>query len=354
MIRMFKTLNRIKFSTTSSIRSHIGSKPIEVPSDLKILLITTQQGTGGTSKDQNLGKRCGVDRLESLKKTLIVEGRLGRMRIDLKPFIDIRFLKKTVEGLKTDENLGRISDETDLIRSLVGEGGGDEGTSYDLISSGTFPGTLRVLITSSNPSPSQHNHHHHHHHHQQETNQTKRVGTVVEPSRRVFVDEKLKRFERSMWGLTRSLISNSVTGTTVGFESTIELVGVGYRATLEDVPILNNRLIHQPTATSSTTHKTRADDDDDDDDDENLKARKKRLNLRVGYSHPILIDLPSTNSFLSCDLVSNSKIILRGIDKQELGLFCASIRRFRPPEPYNGKGIYLNGETVKRKEARRK
>lgn len=142
------------------------------------------------------------------------------------------------------------------------------------------------------------------------------------------LDEKEKR-QRGIWGLTRALVSNAVQGVTEGFTSSLELVGVGYRAALEDIPPHPNEQVGSQT-------------------------KRQRLNLRVGYSHPVLINLPDSNTFLSCEVPSPNRILLKGIDKQELGLLGAGIRKWRPPEPYNGKGIYLNGEVIKRKEVKKK
>ncbi|KAH9809002.1 ribosomal protein L6, alpha-beta domain-containing protein [Melampsora americana] len=128
-------------------------------------------------------------------------------------------------------------------------------------------------------------------------------------------DERLKK-QRGTWGMSRALLANAVNGVQTGFTSVLKLVGVGYRASLE--------------------------------------KENTCLNLRVGYSHPVLIELPKTKTFLGCELSNPTEIIIKGIDKQELGLLGASIRKWRPPEPYNGKGIYLNGETIKRKEAKKK
>lgn len=146
---------------------------------------------------------------------------------------------------------------------------------------------------------------------------------------KVTIEDQTVRRQKGNWGLTRALLANAVQGVTEGFTSSLELVGVGYRAALEDVPPLPGTPADQETG-------------------------KKRLNLRVGYSHPVLVDLPETATFISCEVPSPNRILLRGIDKQELGVLAATIRKWRPPEPYNGKGIYLDNEVIKRKEAKKK
>lgn len=111
---------------------------------------------------------------------------------------------------------------------------------------------------------------------------------------------------RSLHGLTRTLISNMVEGVTKGFEKTLELVGVGYRATMQG----------------------------------------QKLVLAVGYSHPVEFDPPKG---LEIEVPSPNKIIVRGIDKEQVGALAANIRATREPEPYKGKGIKYEGEYIRRK-----
>ncbi len=114
---------------------------------------------------------------------------------------------------------------------------------------------------------------------------------------------------RSLHGTTRSLIANMILGVTDGFERRLELVGVGYRAN---------------------------------------KAGQK-LVLNVGYSHPVEFE-PEQN--IEIDVPENTKIIIKGIDKERVGELAANIRAVRPPEPYKGKGIKYEGEYVRRKEGK--
>lgn len=114
---------------------------------------------------------------------------------------------------------------------------------------------------------------------------------------------------RALHGLTRTLINNMVTGTTAGFEKKLEIVGVGYRAQLQDT----------------------------------------KLVLNVGYSHPVEFPAPGGISF---EVPAPTKITIKGIDKQQVGQIAANIRAVRPPEPYKGKGIRYENETVRRKEGK--
>jgi len=114
------------------------------------------------------------------------------------------------------------------------------------------------------------------------------------------------RKSRSLHGLTRTLIQNMVTGVTAGFTKSLEIVGVGYRA----------------------------------------EADKERLTLNVGYSMPVLMEVPEG---LSVEVEKNTVIHVRGIDKQRVGELAARIRRVRKPEPYRGKGIRYLGEQIRRK-----
>jgi len=113
-------------------------------------------------------------------------------------------------------------------------------------------------------------------------------------------------FHRGLHGLTRTLIANMVDGVTKGFEKNLEIVGVGYRATLKG-------------------------------DD---------LELAVGYSHPVLIVRPEGIFF---EVPSPTRITVRGNDKEQVGEVAASIRKVRKPEPYKGKGIRYEGEYVRKK-----
>ncbi len=114
------------------------------------------------------------------------------------------------------------------------------------------------------------------------------------------------RKSRSLHGLTRTLIQNMVTGVTAGFTKSLEIVGVGYRA----------------------------------------EADKDKLTLNVGYSTPVVMEVPEG---LSVEVERNTIIHVRGIDKQRVGELAARIRRVRKPEPYRGKGIRYLGEQIRRK-----
>lgn len=112
-------------------------------------------------------------------------------------------------------------------------------------------------------------------------------------------------------GTMRSLVNNMVIGVSEGFEKKLELTGVGYRA----------------------------------------KAQGNTLNITVGYSHPIDYQLPEG---VTAETPSQTEIVLKGADKQRLGQVAAEIRKFRPAEPYKGKGIRYSDEQVFRKEAKKK
>ena len=116
---------------------------------------------------------------------------------------------------------------------------------------------------------------------------------------------------RAMWGLSRTLVSNMVTGVTTGFEQTLELVGVGYRAAMKG----------------------------------------NALSLQLGFSHDVDIAPPTGVTFAT---PKQTEVKISGIDKQLVGETAARIRRIRPPEPYKGKGIRYAGETVRRKEGKKK
>ena len=114
---------------------------------------------------------------------------------------------------------------------------------------------------------------------------------------------------RSLHGTTRSLLSNMVEGVSKGFEKSLELIGVGYRA----------------------------------------QKQGKKLVLNVGYSHPVEFE---PEEGLEVEVPANTKIIVKGINKERVGALAANIRQVRPPEPYKGKGIRYEGEYVRRKEGK--
>ena len=114
---------------------------------------------------------------------------------------------------------------------------------------------------------------------------------------------------KSYHGLTRTLIDNMVVGVTQGFEKKLEINGVGYRASKED----------------------------------------KKLVMNLGYSHPIVI--PETED-IQIDVPDANHIVIKGIDKQKVGQFAAEVRGKRPPEPYKGKGVKYDYETIRRKEGK--
>jgi large subunit ribosomal protein L6 len=116
---------------------------------------------------------------------------------------------------------------------------------------------------------------------------------------------------QAMWGLSRSLVNNMVVGVTQGYEKTLELVGVGYRATMKG----------------------------------------QALSMQLGYSHDVDVKPPPGITFA---VPKQTEIRIAGIDKQLVGELAARIRRMRPPEPYKGKGVRYAGEQVRRKEGKKK
>jgi large subunit ribosomal protein L6 len=127
------------------------------------------------------------------------------------------------------------------------------------------------------------------------------IITVVRPSE--------SKEHRTIHGTTRALLANMVTGVSEGFTRSLELIGVGYRASMQ-----GNKLV-----------------------------------LNVGYSHPVEF---TPEAGLEVEVPSNTKIIVKGISKERVGALASNIRDVRPPEPYKGKGIRYEGEVVRRKEGK--
>lgn len=119
------------------------------------------------------------------------------------------------------------------------------------------------------------------------------------------------KFATAVAGTTRALLANMVTGVTDGFERKLELVGVGYRA----------------------------------------QAQGNKLNLTLGFSHPVVYAVPEG---ISVETPSQTEVVVKGTDKQKVGQVAAEIRRYRPPEPYKGKGVRYADERVMLKEAKKK
>jgi large subunit ribosomal protein L6 len=134
---------------------------------------------------------------------------------------------------------------------------------------------------------------------------------VVQEGEALLVSRPTDRGEhRALHGLTRSLVANMVQGVTDGYEKRLEIQGVGYRAQLKG----------------------------------------KNLELAVGYSHPVPIPAPAGIEF---EVPQPTRIVVKGISKQQVGEIAAIIRKQRPPEPYKGKGIRYEGEYVQRKVGKR-
>ncbi|CAD6568721.1 MAG: hypothetical protein TREMPRED_004733 [Tremellales sp. Tagirdzhanova-0007] len=156
-------------------------------------------------------------------------------------------------------------------------------------------------------------------------------------------DADVKR-QKSTWGTTRTHINNAVVGVSEGYNVELRLVGVGYRASIEPIPQIFRDLQAQmprkppPRKPGSLPYIA-------------PPLPVERLNLKLGFSHPVLIDIPAD---IMVAILAPTKIMLKGTDKQKLGLFAASIRKWRKPEPYRGKGVFVGDETIKLKEVKKK
>ncbi len=122
--------------------------------------------------------------------------------------------------------------------------------------------------------------------------------------------KKVSKEANVMQGTTNSLINSMLIGVSKGFEKGLEAVGVGYR----------------------------------------FNVQGKKIVVNAGYSHPVEVEVPEG---LSAELISNTEITIKGIDKQKVAEFAANVRKIREPEPYKGKGIRYKGEIVRRKEGKK-
>jgi large subunit ribosomal protein L6 len=132
------------------------------------------------------------------------------------------------------------------------------------------------------------------------------MGIEMEEGSIIITRPTDSKIHKSLHGLTRALIANMVTGVTKGFEKNLEIQGVGYRAV----------------------------------------AKGKDIELTLGFSHPVLVKAPEGIEF---ELVTPTKIRVKGIDKQKVGQVAAKIRALRKPDPYKGKGVRYSGEYIRRK-----
>jgi len=123
--------------------------------------------------------------------------------------------------------------------------------------------------------------------------------------------KKINRDTKKLWGMNRSILNSAIIGTNVGYEKTLELVGVGFRAALKG----------------------------------------KQLNLQLGFSHDINIDIPEG---IKASVEKQTIVKISGFDKQQVGLVVSKIKSLRRPEPYKGKGIREQGQYILRKEGKKK
>ena len=123
--------------------------------------------------------------------------------------------------------------------------------------------------------------------------------------------KKVTQNVKRLWGMNRSLLNNAIIGTSKGYEKTLELSGVGFRAALKG----------------------------------------KQLNLQLGFSHDVNFDIPED---IKITVEKQTTIKLSGFDKQQVGMVASQIKSIRPPEPYKGKGIKEQGQYILRKEGKKK
>ena len=123
--------------------------------------------------------------------------------------------------------------------------------------------------------------------------------------------KSLNQDTKRLWGMNRSLLNNAIIGTSSGYNKTLELTGVGYRATLKG----------------------------------------NKLSMQLGFSHDINFDIPET---IKITVEKQTILKISGCDKQEVGMIASKIKSLRPPEPYKGKGIKEQGQYILRKEGKKK
>ncbi|KAI8393827.1 ribosomal protein L6, alpha-beta domain-containing protein [Radiomyces spectabilis] len=141
---------------------------------------------------------------------------------------------------------------------------------------------------------------------------TSSTGEDAENILQVSVEDETIKQQRAMWGTTRNLINNMIVGVSEGYRMQLRLVGVGYRGVLEN---------------------------------------DRTLSLKLGYSHPVVIPIPEG---ITCTVPQPNRVLLQSSDLQKVTQLAATIQSWRKPEPYNQKGIFINDETIKKKEGKKK
>ena len=138
------------------------------------------------------------------------------------------------------------------------------------------------------------------------------LDLVIDEGKKVSIKPKiLNQDTKRLWGMSRSLLNNAITGTSKGYEKILELSGVGFRAALKG----------------------------------------KQLNLQLGFSHDVNFDIPEG---IKVTVEKQTIIKITGFDKQQVGMIASQIKSIRPPEPYKGKGIKEQGQYILRKEGKKK
>ncbi|KAK6538952.1 hypothetical protein TWF694_010502 [Orbilia ellipsospora] len=141
-------------------------------------------------------------------------------------------------------------------------------------------------------------------------------GSEIKSSKAsITVQDPTERQQRKMWGTIRAILANNILGVTEGHAAVVRFVGVGYRAIIEEGV-------------------------------GRFYKGKKLVNLKLGYSHPILLPVPEG---VNASAPVPTRLLIEGINKESVNSFAAEVRRWRVPEPYKGKGIFVNDETVKMK-----
>ena len=141
---------------------------------------------------------------------------------------------------------------------------------------------------------------------------TKIFDVKVSDNKEISIKPKqITKDTKRLWGMNRSLLNNAILGASKGYEKNLELSGVGYRAAIKG----------------------------------------KQLNLQLGFSHDINIDIPDD---VKISVEKQTSIKITGFDKQQVGEIAAKVKSIRPPEPYKGKGIKEKGQYILRKEGKKK
>ncbi|PVF95008.1 hypothetical protein CPB86DRAFT_711999 [Serendipita vermifera] len=304
------------FSSTTTLRSYVGSTPIVIPRGITLERRILSQNVEDESNQINPSPRRGTQ--SRTNERLIVKGTNGETSIKVYDYM--KFLLPKSDDGTTSQSISDKAESTDEKEIVFKVKRRNPACPPDATNQ-------PFVFTPSQPSTA---------------GATEDANSVT-----LFVDSPSEKSQRQLWGTTRTLIANAIVGQSEGFTLPLYLIGVGYRAQLT---VDQSASSSTPVATSATGETAPAKLPIVQTTMNEVLPRR-RLALRLGYSHVNYVDVPSD---IKVTVPSPTIIILWGRNKQHVGQFAANIRSLRPPEVYKGKGVFVGNEKIKMKVGKKK